>query len=105
MTSVFSEGESEASNIETIVWESLSVKSNELEGIELFPNPVASILNINATTTIESIEVFSVLGQKIISMSSNNANNQIDMTRLEAGTYFVKVWSNQSFNVYKVIKE
>ncbi|WP_179333955.1 fibronectin type III domain-containing protein [Winogradskyella costae] len=105
ITSVFSEGESEASNIETIVWENLSIKGNELEDIEIFPNPVTSELHINSTVIIESIEVFSMLGQKILSMSSINTTNVIDMTRLEAGAYFVKVWSNQRFNIYKVIKK
>ena len=105
ITSVFSEGESEASNIETIVWENLNIIGNELEGIEVFPNPVDSELNINSTTNIESIEVFSMLGQKIMSVSSNSNTNKLNMTRLEAGTYFVKVWSNQRFNIYKVIKK
>jgi len=105
ITSVFSEGESEASNIETIVWESLNVKDNEFEGIDIFPNPVTSELHINSTTIVESIEVYSMLGQKIMDIKSNGNNNSLDMTQLESGTYFVKVWSQQRFNIYKVIKK
>jgi len=105
ITSVFSEGESEASNIETIVWENLNVKENELEGIEIFPNPTESVLNINSAIPIESIEVFSILGQKLMFITSKNTKNQLDMSPLDVGTYFVKVWSNQQFNIYKVIKK
>jgi len=105
ITSVFSEGESEASNIETIVWENLNVKENELEGIEIFPNPTESVLNINSAIPIESIEVFSILGQKLMFITSKNTKNQLDMSPLGVGTYFVKVWSNQQFNIYKVIKK
>ncbi|WP_179009434.1 CUB domain-containing protein [Winogradskyella forsetii] len=105
ITSVFSEGESDASNIETIVWESLNVKDNEFEGIDIFPNPVTSELHINSTTIVESIEVFSMLGQKIMDIKSNGNNTRLDMTQLESGTYFVKVWANQRFNIYKVIKK
>ena len=105
ITSVFSEGESDPSNVERIIWENLNVIGNELEGIAVFPNPVGSVLNIKSAYSIESIEVFSMLGQKIMYSTSNDGNNIIDMTRLEAGTYFIKVWSNQRFNIYKVIKK
>jgi hypothetical protein len=105
ITSVFSEGESDPSNVERIIWENLNVIGNELEGIAVFPNPVGSVLNIKSAYSIESMEVLSILGQKIMYSTSNDGNNIIDMTRLEAGTYFIKVWSNQRFNIYKVIKK
>jgi hypothetical protein len=105
VAAVYDEGESDPSNIEIVEWESLGIESNTLEGLKIYPNPVNSMLNINYSQRISKVELFSILGQKVMSLETEKPNLSIDMSVLEAGTYFIKVWVNESYKVLKIVKE
>lgn len=72
--------------------------------VELFPNPVANLLNINSQNIdlINSIEIYNALGMKMdvvrVSVSS------IDISGLPVGQYWVEVQSNGSAKTYSIIK-
>ena len=58
--------------------------------ITIYPNPVNDVLNINLENSIiSSVTVFNTLGQKVY--FSFSATSQIDVSKLEAGAYFLKV--------------
>ena len=74
----------------------------------IFPNPVTNTFNIrlgNHDETIQIVEVFNLLGSKVI-MSEDNAQTDIDATALQKGMYLVRV-KGSSGNVYfgKFVKE
>ena len=74
----------------------LDIVSNE--SFKLYPNPVEDYLYIQSSdTTIKNIDIYSILGKKIYSTSSEN---RLDMSSYSAGIYFIKV-NNSTFKIFK----
>jgi hypothetical protein len=70
-----------------------------------YPNPVKDVLNISNATTISKVQVVNLLGQEMIVKSMNDTQGQIDMSQLGAGTYLVKLTSDDQIKMIKIIKE
>lgn len=86
------------------VVEALSVSQFDSSDLKVYPNPVKDVLNISFTRDISNVEVYNLLGQKMISKSINAHKGQIDMSDLSAGNYLVKVAIDDQVKVMKVIK-
>lgn len=84
---------------------SLSAGSFDLTTFKAFPNPVTNVLNLSYSTEISSVEVFNMLGQKVLVKELNVAQGQIDMSNLKAGNYLVKVTVAGQTKTIKVIKQ
>jgi len=72
--------------------------------IKVFPNPTTGELTINnEQLTINSVEVFDIYGRKIYHLSNlkSQISNQIDISHLPTGIYFLKI-DNQ---VIKTVKQ
>lgn len=81
----------------------LSTDSFSKESISIFPNPSSNKLNFKGTTS-ENFEVlvYDILGKKIIE-TTKNINSTLDISKLQAGVYFLKF---KNYNTtYKFIKE
>lgn len=62
--------------------------------IKLLPNPVKNILNIsNKNNTISRIEIYSVLGKKVLDVGNQNS---IDVSKLNKGIYISKIYGNDN---------
>ena len=59
---------------------------NNLE-VSLYPNPVRDILNIETELDIQSIEIYNIQGQKVLSSNQK----QINVSDLTAGMYMVRI--------------
>lgn len=59
---------------------------NNLE-VKLYPNPVRDILNIEIENDIQSIEIYNIQGQKVLSSNQK----QINVSDLATGMYMVKI--------------
>ena len=59
---------------------------NNLE-VALYPNPVRDILNIEIENDIQSIEIYNIQGQKVLSSNQK----QINVSDLAAGMYMVRI--------------
>jgi Secretion system C-terminal sorting domain len=70
----------------------LASSSFENNTISVYPNPVDNLLKIsNANFTIEKLEIYNLLGEKIISKTSANSLTEIDVSNLNSGVYFIMV--------------
>ena len=69
-----------------------------------FPNPVNDVLTINAQVSIDSITVYNMLGQTVITSTPNTNDSTVDMSALQTGAYFVQVSINNTLNTVRVIK-
>lgn len=78
------------------------------------PNPVNSILHINcfnqgAKNNLRSLIITDISGKQIINEVLNYTgiylNKDIDLTNLESGIYFVKLSTEKSSSVKKIIKQ
>lgn len=83
----------------------LSTNEFSKNEISLYPNPVKDILNISLSenTSIESYEVYDLLGKKII--SKNTTENNINVSELSNGVYILKVATSDGIINNKFIKE
>lgn len=70
-----------------------------------YPNPVKNTLNLSYNQEISNVDVFNLLGQKVIATKLNANSGQIDVSSLSNGTYMVKVTSNNQVKTIKVIKQ
>lgn len=69
------------------------------------PNPVTNVLNLSADSTINDIQVYTILGQLILAKKADSRDAVIDMSVLTAGTYLVKVNSENGAKAVKVVKQ
>lgn len=84
---------------------SLNIKDLNLEQqISLYPNPASNLLNINTSTDFSIIAstIFDVTGKLV---SSNKHQISIDVSKLNAGIYFIKVQTDKGELKQKFIKE
>jgi hypothetical protein len=69
--------------------------------IKVYPNPVNNVLYISGDVVFYKIEVYNLLGQQI--MNINNVN-QIDMSPYENGVYTLKISTENTTVVKRIIK-
>lgn len=55
-----------------------------------YPNPVNDVLNLSYSEPLASVQIYNVLGQKVVSEKLNSQEARIDMSSLMAGPYIVK---------------
>ncbi len=74
-------------------------------GFELFPNPTIGSVTIKFDKFAEDgiIEVFSITGQLLKSVTANKSNMPIDLSNYGAGLYLVKATLNGKSNFERVI--
>ncbi|WP_033956804.1 DUF7619 domain-containing protein [Psychroserpens jangbogonensis] len=92
-------------NYTTVVAEdNLSTSDFSLSKIKVYPNPVNDFLNIKAEFAIDAIGVYDIEGRKVLEILQNRTN-QLDMSALNSGIYFVKVFSTFGNDTLKIIKK
>lgn len=91
-------------NTYTSTLQTLSVNNPNISaGITVYPNPIKDTLIFKTEQSILKIEVFDLLGRIISKMGviSNTAN----LEELKAGTYLVKVYTNDGNGTVKIFKQ
>jgi len=84
--------------------DALSLTDKELKGFSLFPNPTSSSFSIQSTYSIESIEIYSVLGNLVKRFIAQSANYSV--TELSSGMYLVKIKTHHNgVLTHKLLKE
>ncbi len=68
----------------------LGMKDIQLPIITLFPNPTDQLLNIHASTPIDQIEVFNLIGQRIIQKEIASTLYQLNVSMLNQGIYIIR---------------
>lgn len=83
----------------------LGTKNFAFSNFNYFPNPVKNTLSISNDSTIDAIEITSVLGQKMFSKNVNELQTEVNLSELSNGIYFVKVTSEGQEKTVKIVKE
>lgn len=68
----------------------LGVTQNQLENINLYPNPASSTINLRNAENAD-IQIFDILGKLIYSQDNIPMEVRINVSGLQAGTYFMKI--------------
>ena len=90
--------------VRTEVVEPLGVNDfNLAESIQLYPNPTNGILNIatEASVEIDTIQVLGLDGKLLF----GSQENQIDLSQLASGIYFMSIQTNSGSIVKRVVKQ
>ena len=85
----------------------LSAISNQLS---VYPNPTNSSVFVKVNSSVAnisdwSLQVMDVLGRTLYTLPSLNYSNEIDLSQLAGGVYFVAVSNKTGRDVVKVMKE
>jgi hypothetical protein len=83
----------------------LGVDEFSEEAISVYPNPVNDILTIDNTTTTEitSIKLYDVLGRLVMVVESDY--NQVGVSSLNSGVFFLNIETDRGLITKKIIKE
>lgn len=76
----------------------------DISQLKYAPNPVSNNFSISYKDTIDKVELFNVLGQKVLESSFNSNEIKLDLSKLIPSTYFVKVYSNNHSRTVTIIK-
>ena len=71
----------------------------------LYPNPTASSLNIESVDKLDSIEIYSLLGQRVLALAPDNNKVTLDVAAFNAGVYLVKATSKGVTTTSKLVVE
>jgi len=71
---------------------------NNLE-VSLYPNPVNDVLNIETALDIQTVEIYNIQGQKVLSSNQKQINTQ----NLSAGIYLVNITDTNNNKISKKI--
>jgi len=69
--------------------------------IAVYPNPVRNLLNIQSQNNVQRIEIFNLMGQKVI----DTHDTEINTSDLTSGVYVVRVATDKGIATSKFVKE
>ncbi len=84
----------------------LAIYDISLDEISIYPNPVNDILKIenNSLFEIKDIKVYSIFGRLVLSPQFQKESNQIDLSSLNNGAFFIKIETEIGYLTKKTIK-
>ena len=87
--------------------ELMSVEDYSISSIQLYPNPTQQTLNIQAHSNIQRIELFSLSGLIIQEMNCTTVSSfyKMDVSNLNRGLYYARVYTNDGISVSKFMKQ
>ncbi len=84
----------------------LEVKNQDFEKVSISPNPTNGVLSIKSPIVEPSqYNIYNNLGQLVLNFYLENETNQVDVSSLPSGIYFLQVISKEKRYTMKFIKE
>lgn len=102
---IFGETEDYTLNIINDCAGRLSIDGSRFDQFTFYPNPAGSEINLNAASVIESVQVYNLLGQKVIETAPNATQTQINTDSLPIGIYMMKVSIGGVEKTFKVVRK
>jgi len=102
VTTVYDEGESAFSNNFEI---DFYFGIDEMQQIEarIYPNPANHRVIIETSEDIEQLTLHSIDGKNVMTVEQAGTEIQLDVSKLEAGLYLLKLRSSESIGVFKLL--
>lgn len=80
----------------------LSVEDlNLLDNIQVYPNPAQDFVFIDNANIDDNINVFNVVGKRVMSFKIENENQQVNIKDLKSGIYFLRLNNGQATKLLK----
>ncbi len=103
VTAIYTEGESEPTNTVQVVL--TRINEQNLNSLQLFPNPVSSRVFIEVNSEMDKIQLFNLSGQVVLEQNTSGNNTELNISEFEPGIYFIKVLSHDSIITRKLVIE
>ena len=68
---------------------SSSIEENNIETLQIYPNPVVNELNINTIEQVHSVAIYNLCGQKM--HTQEFVNGSLNVSHLREGLYFIRI--------------
>jgi len=82
------------------------VEDNSIVNVSVYPNPSNSNWNFRTgNTVITSVEVFNLLGKRVVSQNNNSTEIAISTQGLSSGIYIARITTEQGVKSVKLIRE
>lgn len=82
----------------------IGVAENALEGFSFYPNPTSSSLSLKSVKNIDTVLIYNLLGQKVLGAKVDATTSNLDISRLNVGTYIMQVSIEGKTGTYKILK-
>lgn len=82
----------------------LGTNEINIPNINVSPNPVKNVLNLNASEAISEITIYNMQGQQLQLVTPMNTTYSLNMEGLPSGVYFAKVRSQTTHQTFQLIK-
>lgn len=99
--------DSNVSDMSMIMFNTIILSITEIKESNLiyFPNPTSNMLFVKAKRPIDHIEVFNLLGEKIIDKNPNTFESTINFSFKSTGTYFLRTTIDNEVAIHKIVKK
>lgn len=78
-------------------------ENNANVNLQIFPNPTAGLVNIQASSVIEKVEIINSVGTRVGSATGNGLQARISLAHLSGGYYLVKVTTKEGVQTSAII--
>jgi hypothetical protein len=81
----------------------LGTGDNKINSFQVYPNPAFGLVTISATKRISEIQVFNVLGARVLVRRIDSNSTQLDISALPSGIYMFRISSADGDAVVKKV--
>ncbi|MDD3893351.1 MAG: T9SS type A sorting domain-containing protein [Bacteroidales bacterium] len=81
-----------------------SIANNNIEGVNVYPNPSNGIFNIVAGQEY-NMQVVDVTGRLVVAKQIQNGLTVLDMEPFKSGVYFIRLMSESQIKTIRIIKQ
>lgn len=82
----------------------IGVAENALEGFSFYPNPTTGNLALKSVKNIDNVAIFNLLGQQVLSAKVDATSTNLDVSRLNVGSYIMQVSVEGQTGTFKFLK-
>ena len=95
----------ESTRLPITAGENLGKDAFEISNLKYYPNPANDILTLENTENISSVSIHNLLGQQVASINPNATVVKLDVSKLNSGTYIVKITFEEKSKIIKISKQ
>jgi hypothetical protein len=74
-----------------------------VDSVQVYPNPVGDVLHVKADSPLETVVIYNLLGQRVLSSFPKGVTESIDVSGFESGLYLVRVAFGDRVETFRVL--
>ncbi|AFL82652.1 hypothetical protein Aeqsu_3223 [Aequorivita sublithincola DSM 14238] len=82
----------------------VGIAENALEGFSYAPNPTSGVLSLKSINNIDTVAIYNMLGQNVMSSKIGATTSDLDISSLKTGTYIMQVTVAGQTAAFRVLK-